>query len=126
MENTEARNVANKRPRAGANQRASVGQARTAPIEQEDEITDGAPAHQLAHRDEAPKHTRTFKTTAERTHFTFSIELPLEWQGALKWASIKAQRRGEFTIGGRENDAQALLRHRVRQMCEEIISEDEE
>jgi hypothetical protein len=52
------------------------------------------------------------------------MELPIEWMGALKFASIDAQRRHKFSCGSRENDALAYLRYRLEELCREVVEQD--
>lgn len=117
METETAREVGNRgRGRARGE---VIGHARTSPMEHEDHENGQAPS--------APaKKTRRHIPASEKTHFSFTIELPIGWMGPLKWRSIQEQRKGTFTTGSRENDAQALLRHVVRSFCEEVVEEDSE
>lgn len=119
MEAEQARGLSNRRGRARAPEAPVNGEAEhhEAPAR-----ATRAPAPALQ-AESKPVHTRRATPADERTHFTFSIELPIEWQGPLKRRSIDEQERGAFHCGGRENDAQALLRHMVREYCEEIVEE---
>lgn len=107
------------RGRAG-NRGKLIGQARAAAIEPSEEGN-----YDMPETGQPAKKTRKVKPASERTHFSFIIELPMSVIGPLKYASIKAQRRGDFQAGMRENDAQALLRHKLREFVQEVMDEAE-
>lgn len=108
METETAREVASRpRSRAGNHTRA---------------VPEAHESHE--DRSTAPvKKTRRHVPASEKTHFTLVVELPIAWIGPLKWKSIMEQRKGAFHTSGRENDAQALLRHIVREYCESVLEE---
>lgn len=128
METTEARAVAGRgRNRAGAaaERGEPISHARTAPIENGHTDRAADPRHERHPEPETKKRTRTDKKPEDRTHFSFAIELPIEWLGALKLHSIHEQASGAFNANPRENDAMALLRHVVKSYCEEVIEHAE-
>lgn len=117
METETARNMVNRRGRAGARNSALAAE-----VEHESGPNE---VEQPRATFSKPK-TRNVRPVEQRTHFSFSIDLPVEWQGALKRHSIDEQEEGTFIAGSRESDVNALLRHVVKDYCEGVVRASEE